>query len=109
KRLPRRRTPAAYCRATPRSPAAAPSRMPLRQTPGHLAYGDSLMKKLALGLFLTTAMQWGMAQNLPDFADLAEKQGEAVVNVSTTQVVRSNAGAFPFDPDDPAFEMFKRF
>src|SRR5690606_27037658 len=22
---------------------------------------------------------------------------------------RSNAGAFPFDPDDPAFEMFKRF
>ena len=67
------------------------------------------MKKLALGLFLTTAMQWGMAQNLPDFADLAEKQGEAVVNVSTTQVVKTNAGAFPFDPDDPAFEIFKRF
>lgn len=67
------------------------------------------MKKLALGLFLTTAMQWGMAQNLPDFADLAEKQGEAVVNVSTTQVVKTNAGAFPFDPDDPAFELFKRF
>ena len=67
------------------------------------------MKKLALGLFLTTAMQWGMAQNLPDFADLAEKQGEAVVNVSTTQVVKTNAGALPFDPDDPAFEIFKRF
>jgi serine protease Do len=71
------------------------------------------MKKLMLGLFLTTAMQWGLAQNLPDFADLAEKNGAAVVNVSTTQVVRAaSAGGlpgFPMDPDDPAFEFFKRF
>ena len=66
------------------------------------------MKKLVLGLFLTTAMQWGLAQNLPDFADLAERQGAAVVNVSTTQVVRANAG-LPVDPDDPAYEFFKRF
>jgi serine protease Do len=66
------------------------------------------MKKLVFGLFLTTAMQWGMAQNLPDFSDLAEKQGAAVVNVSTTQVVRTNAG-LPFDQDDPAYEFFKRF
>jgi serine protease Do len=67
------------------------------------------MKKLMLGLFLTTAMQWGMAQTLPDFADLAEKQGAAVVNVSTTQVVKTTTGSMPFDPDDPAFEFFKRF
>lgn len=67
------------------------------------------MKKLVFGLFLTTAMQWGMAQNLPDFADLAEKQGAAVVNVSTTQVVRTSAGSLPFDQDDPAYEFFKRF
>ena len=66
------------------------------------------MKKLVFGLFLTTAMQWGMAQNLPDFTDLAEKQGAAVVNVSTTQVVRTTAG-LPFDQDDPAYEFFKRF
>ena len=66
------------------------------------------MKKLVLGLFLTTAMQWGLAQSLPDFADLAEKQGAAVVNVSTTQVVRANAG-LPVDPDDPSYEFFKRF
>lgn len=66
------------------------------------------MKKLVFGLFLTTAMQWAMAQTLPDFADLAEKQGAAVVNVSTTQIVRSQGGALPFDPDDPAYEMFKR-
>jgi serine protease Do len=67
------------------------------------------MKKLVFGLFLTTAMQWGMAQSLPDFADLAEKQGEAVVNVSTTQIVRTQAGGLPFDPDDPAAEFLKRF
>jgi serine protease Do len=54
-------------------------------------------------------MQWGMAQTLPDFADLAEKQGAAVVNVSTTQVVKANAGGLGLDPDDPAFEFFKRF
>lgn len=66
------------------------------------------MKKLVFGLFLTTAMQWGMAQSLPDFADLADKQGAAVVNVSTTQVVRATGG-MPFDPDDPAYEFFKRF
>jgi len=66
------------------------------------------MKKLVLGLFLTTAMQWSLAQTLPDFADLAEKQGAAVVNVSTTQIVRANSGGLPFDPDDPAYEFFKR-
>jgi serine protease Do len=48
---------------------------------------------------------------LPDFVDLAEKQGAAVVNISTTQVVQSQAfgHAFPFDEDDPAFEFFRRF
>ncbi|HTJ96915.1 MAG TPA: DegQ family serine endoprotease [Rhodocyclaceae bacterium] len=71
------------------------------------------MKKLVIGLFLTTAMQWGLAQTreLPDFTDLVEKQGGAVVNVSTTQTIRSNGNAiqgFPFDQDDPAFEIFKR-
>ncbi|HTH94702.1 MAG TPA: DegQ family serine endoprotease [Rhodocyclaceae bacterium] len=68
------------------------------------------MKKVMFGLLLTTAMQWSMAQTLPDFADLAEKSGAAVVNVSTTQVVHANPNAFPgLDPSDPAFELFKRF
>jgi serine protease Do len=52
------------------------------------------------------------AQALPDFADLAEKQGAAVVNISTTQVMRGHPGighGFPFDEDDPAYEFFKRF
>ncbi|WIM06328.1 MAG: DegQ family serine endoprotease [Candidatus Nitricoxidivorans perseverans] len=53
------------------------------------------------------------AAELPDFTELAEKQGAAVVNISTTQVVKGNRNpfghAFPFDEDDPALEFFRRF
>ncbi len=53
---------------------------------------------------------FAQARGLPDFTELAEKQGPAVVNISTTQVQRSAAAApFPFDENDPAFEFFKRF
>lgn len=49
-------------------------------------------------------------RGLPDFTELAEKQGLAVVNISTTQLARNNpALQFPFDENDPAFEFFKRF
>jgi serine protease Do len=50
-------------------------------------------------------------RGLPDFSELAEKQGPAVVNISTTHVVRgqSHMMPFPFDENDPAFEFFKRF
>lgn len=61
----------------------------------------------ALWLPLTATVQ----AQLPDFADLAEKQAAAVVNISTTQVIRGQrfGHAFPFDEDDPAFEFFRRF
>ncbi|MDR0736012.1 MAG: DegQ family serine endoprotease [Zoogloeaceae bacterium] len=54
------------------------------------------------------------ARSLPDFADLAERQGQVVVNISTTQIVRGRSGAqgfpgFPFDENDPMFEFFRRF
>ena len=50
-------------------------------------------------------------RGLPDFTELVEKQGPAVVNISTTQMIRGQAQAmpFPFDENDPAFELFKRF
>jgi len=50
-------------------------------------------------------------RDLPDFADLVEKQGAAVVNISTTQVVKAGRGnvQLPFDEDDPMYEFFKRF
>ncbi len=51
-------------------------------------------------------------RELPDFTDLVDKHGPAVVNVSTTQTIRGNR-AFPqfpeLDEDDPMFEFFKRF
>lgn len=60
-------------------------------------------------LFSALAMAEG--RSLPDFSELAERQGPAVVNISTTQVIRGQAqmAPFPFDESDPAFEFFKRF
>lgn len=49
---------------------------------------------------------------LPDFTDLVEKQGPAVVNISTTQASARSplAQQFPNIPeDDPFFEFFRRF
>lgn len=49
------------------------------------------------------------SRQLPDFADLVEKQGPAVVNISSTQIVRSGTG-FPNIPEnDPFYEFFRRF
>lgn len=72
------------------------------------------MRKLAVVAtlsLLSTLAQAGPG-NLPDFADLAEKQGPSVVNISTTTTVRQDARApqMPNIPeDDPAFELFRRF
>lgn len=54
---------------------------------------------------------FAQTRGLPDFSELAEKQGQAVVNISTTHIMRgqSQAMPFPFDESDPAFEFFKRF
>lgn len=50
------------------------------------------------------------AYNLPDFTELAEKQGPAVVNISITQVVQANASPFQGMPQDEALgELFRRF
>ncbi|MFA6921927.1 MAG: DegQ family serine endoprotease [Gallionella sp.] len=47
------------------------------------------------------------AAGLPDFTDLVEKQGPAVVNISTTQ--HSVQGFSNLPEGDPFFEFFKRF
>ncbi|MBS1136720.1 MAG: degQ, partial [Proteobacteria bacterium] len=66
-----------------------------------------------VGLLFAFAAVTAQAQprELPDFTDLVERQGPAVVNISTTQVVRSGRAVpqLPFDEDDPMFEFFKRF
>src|SRR4030067_2049333 len=61
---------------------------------------------LVLGVFCSTSAQ---ARELPDFTDLVEKQGPAVVNISTTQIIR-NTQTFPNIPEsDPFYEFFRRF
>ena len=60
---------------------------------------------------LVSLSAFAQARDLPDFTELAEKQGPAVVNISTTQTIRGNrlSQGLPFDENDPAFEMFRRF
>ncbi len=51
-------------------------------------------------------------QVLPDFADLSERAGPAVVNIRTTAKARGARGGpqMPdIDPNDPFFEFFRRF
>lgn len=61
----------------------------------------------ALFLTLTTST---FAKELPDFTDLAEKQGPTVVNISVTQVIQNNESPFAGMQDDEAFgELFRRF
>ena len=52
------------------------------------------------------------AKSIPEsFADLAEKLMPSVVNISTTQTVRTSSNQFPFQfpPGSPFEEMFKEF
>jgi serine protease Do len=50
------------------------------------------------------------AQVLPDFADLVEKYGPAVVNINTqTRTPRQQQGVPGLSEDDPFFEFFRRF
>jgi serine protease Do len=62
-------------------------------------------------IWFLSSFAFAQTRGLPDFSELAEKQGPAVVNISTTHVVRgqSQMKPFPFDENDPAFEFFKRF
>ena len=50
----------------------------------------------------------GYARDLPDFADLAERQGLAVVNISTTQAGRQGRSIPSLEEDDPMFDFFRR-
>ena len=71
-----------------------------------------MIKKLVAvsALFLSFSVS-AIAKELPDFTELAEKQGPSVVNISVTQVVQGQGiGGFPGMPNDEAFnELFRRF
>jgi len=54
----------------------------------------------------------GRAKNAPEsFADLAEKLMPSVVNISTTQTIKTQSNPFPFQfpPGSPFEDMFKEF
>jgi len=70
-----------------------------------------MLRKLILAaLFLSPLTLPAQGRDLPNFADLAEKQGPAVVNVSTTQTVHAQAGGGPpGSEDDPFNDFFRRF
>jgi serine protease Do len=72
------------------------------------------MKQIITALFFAVLSLSAQAQSqgLPNFTELVEKQGPAVVNISTTQLVRGNgrgAQPSPFDENDPMFDFFRRF
>src|SRR3954451_22441040 len=65
---------------------------------------------LALWLAAFCAVALAQTQVLPDFTRLVEEQGNAVVNISTTQAVRRSAlPQVPGIEDEEIQEFFRRF
>ena len=71
-----------------------------------------MLKKLFAIMLVALVSQFASAKELPDFTELVAKHGTAVVNISTTQHIRSqiNPGLPPgMDENDPFYEFFRRF
>ena len=71
-----------------------------------------LFHKILLILIIFNFSIYSKATAVPEsFADLAEKLMPSVVNISTTQTVRTTSNQFPFQfpPGSPFEEMFKDF
>ena len=69
-----------------------------------------MLKRFLLAFILVLPLQ--VFAQLPDFTDLVEKYGGAVVNISTTQTAKSplaGRGLPNIPEDDPFFEFFRRF
>jgi serine protease Do len=71
-----------------------------------------MRKFVLIWLLLLPLGAFAQARELPDFTELVEKQGPAVVNISTAQNARERSAApqMPnLDEDDPFYEFFRRF
>jgi len=64
---------------------------------------------MLLSMVLLLVSGYATAQSLPDFTKLVEAQGAAVVNVSTSQTVKSSPQQSPVPEDDPFYDFFRRF
>ena len=73
--------------------------------------GEKMIRKLlTLSVLLISITTGAFAKDLPDFTELADKQGPSVVNISVTQVMQQNESPFAGMHDDEAFgELFRRF
>lgn len=71
----------------------------------------NFLKNAVVVLFVSfTPFLLAQAASLPDFTSLVEKQGPAVVNISTTQKNPHASLSFPgYDENDPIFDFFRRF
>ena len=69
-----------------------------------------MLRTLVLSLSLWMPLL-GLAQvqGLPDFTELVDKQGPAVVNVSTTSTAHGGGAQSPVPEDDPFYDFFRRF
>jgi serine protease Do len=70
-----------------------------------------LSAALAAALIAFAGLAQGQTRELPDFAQIVDQQGAAVVNISTTQQRqrRGQPQVPQLDEDDPMFEFFRRF
>lgn len=71
-----------------------------------------MLRKLLFFVLFGLFAQSVVAVNLPDFTELVEKHGAAVVNVSTTQIIRTPQmfqGVPNLPENDPFYEFFRRF
>ena len=64
---------------------------------------------LSLGFMASGVPAAASAQGLPDFTDLVEKVGPAVVNIRTTERGRAARGGQGGDVDEDMLEFFRRF
>jgi serine protease Do len=71
-----------------------------------------MARALVLWLLLCVpSALFAQGRDLPDFTDLAEKQGPTVVNISTTQMRerRSSQQGPNLEEEDPLYDFFRRF
>ena len=71
----------------------------------------TLHASLAAALIALASLAQAQTRELPDFTQIVEQQGAAVVNISTTQQRqrRAQPQVPQLDEDDPMYEFFRRF
>jgi len=80
--------------------------LPLRSPANRLAYAALALSFSVLATVVPTP---AVAQGLPDFTELVEKVGPAVVNIRTTERGRTARGGSGNEQDDEMAELFRRF